>query len=407
MEFTQEEKERSIFQGTMYIWMFGINDKVYYGRTYKELYYFLNRIEFYTTYEKKIVYVHNLAFEFNWLRNIFKFKNVMARKSRKVMKCEIEEYNIEFRCTLFMTNSKLEKIPDLYKFEVKKLVGQLDYSKIRHSETKLSKKELEYCENDCLIIYEYIKKELETYETTKNTPLTSTSHVRRELKELIEKNWDYLNKTRKSINVDGHIYNMLVSAFAGGYTHANWLFTDEIIKNVTSYDFTSSYPYVMCTHKFPMNEFKKCNIKSVSQMVDTFAYLLKVKFTGKKDSEGKIIPMKCKYYNNFISLSKVTRIKNGRYDNGRIISADEIEIILTDIDFKFILQTYTGRYEILESYYSRYDYLPKDFINFILDKYVIKTEYKDVEGKEVEYAIEKSKFNSLYRLLNDSYKQYS
>ena len=215
MEFTQEEKERSIFQGTMYIWMFGINDKVYYGRTYKELYNFLNRIEFYTTYEKKIVYVHNLAFEFNWLRNIFKFKNVMARKSRKVMKCEIEEYNIEFRCSLFMTNSKLEKIPDLYKFEIKKLVGQLDYSKIRHSETKLSKKEFEYCENDCLIIYEYIKKELETYETTKNTPLTSTSHVRRELKELIEKNWDYLNKTRKSINVDGHIYNMMVKAFAG------------------------------------------------------------------------------------------------------------------------------------------------------------------------------------------------
>ena len=139
----------------------------------------------------------------------------MARKSRKVMKCEIEEFNIEFRCTLFMTNSKLEKIPDLYKFEVKKLVGQLDYSKIRHCETKLSKKELEYCENDCLIIYEYIKKELETYETTKNTPLTSTSHVRRELKELIEKNWNYLNKTRKSINVEGHIYNMLVSAFAG------------------------------------------------------------------------------------------------------------------------------------------------------------------------------------------------
>ena len=62
LDFTQEEKERSIFQGTMYIWMFGINDKVYYGRTYKELYNFLNRIEFYTTYEKKIVYVHNLAF---------------------------------------------------------------------------------------------------------------------------------------------------------------------------------------------------------------------------------------------------------------------------------------------------------------------------------------------------------
>jgi len=215
LDLTDDEKERALFQGHMYIWMFGINDKVYYGRTYKELYNFLHRIEYFTTKEKKIVYVHNLAFEFNWLRNIFKFKNVMARKSRKVMKCEIEEFNIEFRCTLFMTNSKLEKLPDLYKFETKKLVGQLDYSLARHSETKLTKKELEYCENDCLILYEYIKRELETYETTKNTPITSTGHVRRELKELINKNWDYLNKTRKSINTDGHIYNLLTSAFAG------------------------------------------------------------------------------------------------------------------------------------------------------------------------------------------------
>lgn len=172
----------------------------------------------------------------------------------------------------------------------------------------------------------------------------------------------------------------------GGYTHANWVYTDEIIKNISSFDFTSSYPYVMCTHKFPMSEFKKCNIKSSNQLINSFAYLLKVKFTN----------IKSKYYNNFISQSKCIRIKNGRYDNGRVISADEIEIILTDIDFKLLLKTYTGKYEILESYYSRYNYLPKELINFILDKYVIKTEYKDVEGKEVEYAIEKAKYNSIY-----------
>lgn len=217
LEFSEKEKERALYQGTMYVWMFGINDTIYYGRTYDELYQFLNRIEYYCTYNKKIVYVHNLAFEFNWLRNKFKFKNVMARKSRKVMKCELEEFNIEFRCTLFMTNSKLEKIPELYKLEVKKLVGNLDYSKIRHSNTKLSKKELEYCENDCLVLYEYIKKQLEKYETCKNTPITSTGFVRRELKELIKENWDYKNKTKYAINVDGHIYNLLTSAFAGRF----------------------------------------------------------------------------------------------------------------------------------------------------------------------------------------------
>ena len=33
---------------------------------------------------------------------------------------------------------------------------------------------------------------------------------------------------------------------------------------------------------------------------------------------------------------------------------------------------------------------------FILEKYYYKTKYKGVKGKELFYAIEKSKFNSLY-----------
>ena len=40
--------------------------------------------------------------------------------------------------------------------------------------------------------------------------------------------------------------------------------------------------------------------------------------------------------------------------------------------------------------------MPKQFIEFVLEKYVNKTQYKNVEGKEVEYAKEKNKFNALY-----------
>lgn len=388
LKLSKKEQEECKFYGTMYIWMFSINNIVYYGRTWEELKQFFNRIEIFTSsYDvKKIVYVHNLSFEFQFLRNIFHFKNVMARKSHKVMKCEIEEYYFEFRCSYYMTNLALKKIPKVYNLDVEKLVGELDYSKIRHSSTKLTTKELKYCENDCLVVYEYIKKELETYETTKNNPLTSTGHVRRELKEYVKDNWNYKSKVIKAINTDGHIYNLLIDAFMGGYTHANWIFADEIIKNVSSYDFTSSYPYVMVTHKFPMSEFRKCNITKAEQMTSNFAYLIVVRF---KD-------IKCKYFNNFISQNKCLKIKNARFDNGRIISAEEIEMCLTDVDFRFILKSYKCKYEIIESYFARYDYLPKEFINFILEKYIKKTEYKDVAGKEVEYALEKAKFNSLY-----------
>lgn len=122
-------------------------------------------------------------------------------------------------------------------------------------------------------------------------------------------------------------------------------------------------------------------------MIKNFAYILVVKFDK----------IKSKYFNNFISASKCTNIKNASYDNGRIIEADSITITITDVDFYFILEAHKiENYTILESYYALYDYLPKTFINFVLDKYVNKTKFKNVEGMEVEYAKEKNKFNALY-----------
>lgn len=387
LELSKKEQEQCIFMSNMYIWMFGINGSVYYGRTWEELKGFLIRLENWGTDCKKYVFVHNLAYEFQFIRNIFNVKNVFARKSRKPIKFELEDFNIEFRCSYMMSNCSLEKLADVYKLDVKKLVGNLDYSLMRNSKTELTEKELAYCENDCLVVYKYIEKELETYETMKGLPLTSTGHVRKELKNKIEKDYSYINKVRRSVNIDGHVYNLLIDAFAGGYTHANWIYADEVIKNVNSYDFTSSYPYVMLTEKYPGSEFRKIGVTKIEQMKSCFAYIVYVKFTN----------IKCKYYNNFISQSKCKKIYKGRYDNGRVMGAEELEIVLTDVDLKLIFETYEfEKYEFLEVYYSVYDYLPKQFIEFILEKYVNKTKFKNVEGKEVEYALEKAKFNALY-----------
>lgn len=162
---------------------------------------------------------------------------------------------------------------------------------------------------------------------------------------------------------------------------------NEIIKDVVSYDFTSSYPFCMCCYdKFPKSFFRKGNITKASQLLDNFSYILVVEFKN----------ISCKYFNNFISQNKCRRIKNGKYDNGRIISADELEIVLTEIDFKFILKAYSGSYTIKESYFALNGYLPKKLIEFVLDKYIKKTEYKNVKGKELEYNLEKARFNSIY-----------
>ena len=386
LNLNEEDREKALPCACMYIWQFSINETVYYGRTWEEFKSFLDRIESNCDL-KKYIFVHNLSFEFQFFASQFKIKSVMSRKSRKVMSAKLLDYNIEFRCTYYMSNVSLAYLPKLFNLSVQKMVGDLDYTKLRTSATKMTDAELGYCEHDCLVVYEYIKMELLKYKSVNRIPMTSTGKVRKELQSLVMRDYEYRRITRGSINIKPSVYNMLVDAFAGGYTHANYMYTDEVIPNVDSYDETSAYPYVMVTSKFPMSEFKECHIKTVDDMLTNYAYLLKVTFHN----------LKCKYYNNFISASKCNNIVDALFDNGRIVSAKEVTITLTDIDFRFFLDVYDiESYEINESYYAIYKYLPKKFINFILEKYVNKTKFKNVKGKELDYVKEKNKFNSLY-----------
>lgn len=175
---------------------------------------FLYMINIYNPY-KKIFFVHNLAYEFQFLKSEFEFINVFARSTHKPIKAEIKEFNIEFRCSYFMSNVALDYLAKMYNLPVKKLKGNLDYNKIRTKDTILTDEELAYCENDCLVVYYYILEEKKTYNQIKKIPKTSTGHVRGEFKEKISDNYSYLGKVRKSINKDTHVYNLLVRAFTG------------------------------------------------------------------------------------------------------------------------------------------------------------------------------------------------
>lgn len=382
---SDKEKQKAIKRSHMYIWMFGINDIVYYGRTWDELKQFLKRLDDHIS-DRKYVFIHNLAFEFQYLKSNFHFEDVSARKSHKVITAIMKDYNIMLKCSYMMSNVALKYLPKMFDLPVEKKVGDLDYSLIRNPNTPMSEVELGYCEYDCLVLYHYILKELEVYEDVKHIPTTNTGKVRRELQDLTRTNFKYRRVVKKAINTNPIIYNRLCEAFLGGYTHANWIYADEVLKNVDSYDIASSYPYVLATQKYPNSEFQKCFIKKREQMSKGLCYLLVVKFKN----------VKCKYYNNFISASKCRNLRGAKYDNGRLISASEFEMTLTDIDFYFYLDTYDLEYEILECYCASKNYLPKTLIEFILDKYVGKTELKGVEGREMEYGRIKGMYNSIY-----------
>jgi hypothetical protein len=211
-DLDEKQKKLCKFGANMYIWQLSVNDIVYYGRTYEELDEFLYELD--DPDVKKIIFVHNLSWEFSFLKGYFNFENVQARKSRHVMRCKFFNYNLELQCTYYMSNCALKTLPEVFNLDVEKMVGDLDYSLLRNSKTPLTAKELKYCENDCLVVYKYILRELETYSRVDKIPITSTGKVRRELKERIKNDWAYKSKVRKIYNDDPLFYNLEIESFA-------------------------------------------------------------------------------------------------------------------------------------------------------------------------------------------------
>ena len=375
-----------------YIWQFGFDDKVYYGREIQDFLKILDQLPQNINF---IIYVHNLSYEFQTLINIMGCIKVFARESHKPMKFTSDYYpNIEFRCSYMLTRLSLESWGK--ELGLPKMVGDLDYTKVRTPKSKLTDTELKYCERDCEVVYEGIKKYREKYEHVKNIPLTQTGEVRNIVKPSVLNN-KYLKKHLPLLTPrDFDEYSRLKKAFAGGYTHANFIHAGHTIKCTEGYafDFTSSYPAVMCSEKFPMQPFKPCNFNL--NEFDDYAFLVTLELTN----------VDSKLYNHYISISKCVEnskddIKkyNIKIDNGRVISADKLTMTITEQDFLILQMNYTFDYKVIECYKSRKQYLPKEIVECILYYYNNKTKYKNVVGKEDIYTQSKQFVNSIYGMM--------
>ena len=128
-------------------------------------------------------------------------------------------------------------------------------------------------------------------------------------------------------------YNLLRCAFMGGYTHANAWYTGQVLTNVTSYDFTSSYPYCMFAYKYPWSKGELCypTPNDVINNINKFAWIIDLELYG---VESKTLQ------DDFLSFSRCVNISGYTLNNGRVNSADYIHVVLTSVDFEIILKTY-------------------------------------------------------------------
>ena len=377
-----------------YIWQFSCDGVVYYGR---ELWDFEQVLKDIPSDLHCIIWIHNLAYEFQFLSNFLSWESVFARSSHKPMKCVPEQYpNIEFRCSYMLTRLSLETWGS--QLGVLKASGDLDYEILRTPYTPLTEIEMHYCEQDCLVVEAGIKEYIKRYGTQRNIPLTQTGTVRLETKKRLMNNKKYCSKIKKLVPKNAKEYKMLQNIFAGGYTHANRWYAGEILKeHIEHYDFASSYPTVMVCEKYPSAPWVYTAEHKIPKdsKFENFAYIIHARF-------GQL---NCISYNTYIQASKAicTRAK---YDNGRVISADTLEMWFTEQDWLTIKNNYEWKdVEVIHLYESRKDYLPKAFTEYILELYANKTELKEAKGEETPeqkqkreelYLQSKQYINSLY-----------
>ena len=393
----------------MYIWTFGLDvdgkDYIFFGRTWEEfktliddVLYALFKLEENTL----VVYIHNLAYEFQFMRKYFNWIEVFASEERKPIKARTK--GVEFRDSLILSGCNLAITGKNLLHPLPKLKGDLDYSLIRHYKTPMTETELKYCEYDVKIILEYIREQISLYKNIINIPLTNTGRVRKDVKNrCLHSNTNHRKETGKKYNnyrklmksmVINNVdeYERLKRAFSGGFTHANARKVGQVIENVNSIDFTSSYPTVMVSEKFPMSTGEIVKINNVSELE-----ALSKKYCIVFEACFKNIEVKENVNDCYLSVSKCYKSVNVNEDNGRIFSADLIYLTLTEIDFSVIKNTYNWEeFKIGKAIKYYKNYLPEKIIESVLVYYKDKTQLKGVKGKEVEYLVSKGMLNSLY-----------
>ena len=406
-----ENHEYNSKRALMYLWGFAINGRVIIGRTWDEFKTLLDEISNHYGLDSKtrmIVWVHNLAYEFQFMKDLFTWDKVFAVSTRKPVYA-LTTTGIEFRCSYILSNLNLESIgKNLHKYKVRKLVGNLNYDLIRHSATPLSRKEILYQCNDVLVVSCYIKEcmEEEGDDITK-IPLTCTGYSRRYMRKIClsgkgkkgqKEQFKHYHKKISALTIkDMDEYNMMRRAFAGGFTHTSALHSlgDICYKGITSYDLCSAYPAAMCMEcGYPMSKgeiVKPKTIKEFKDYLSSYCCLFDIKF----------INIKPRYVNeNYISIYKCWEISNPVNNNGRLVSADYISITINEIDFQIIEKMYSwDEIELGTMRVYMRDYLPREIIMGVLNLFKSKTTLKNCPGQETFYARQKALLNSTYGMI--------
>lgn len=396
--------------GFMYHWQMDVGGNVVTGRRWEEwVEFMLKLVEIFKTDETRhfVLYVHNLPFEFQFIRDFltayFGGLHVFASQRRKPIYVTCGN-GIQFRCSYKLTNMSLEKATENELGVVHcKASGDLDYRLIRTADTPLNDVEFAYCVSDVVSLYELIERRLiNEHDNLESIPMTSTGYVRRDCRNACRKDREYRADFLKQEMTES-VYKLLLEAKRGGNTHANRCMSGRVWHDADSFDVVSSYPAQMFLRKFPVSKFTPYgeveSMAELNSLLSEHACLFRVIFTGLEIREHIGMP--------YVAISKATaHSKHVTLDNGRVLSVINredrendrgyIALTLTDVDFQIIKEQYTwDNMEISDLHIATYGFLPEALLSQVMAYFRGKTELKD-KIKEAEERKSEEAANLLY-----------
>lgn len=390
----------------MYHWQFSLNNNVIMGRTWDTFMEFLNRLQKILKLNRHlhlIVWIANEGFEFQFLRRRLNITKVFARRKREPL-LAIHDECVEFRDCLSISGGSLSHLAKNY-CSTQKMSGDLDYSILRNSTDELNEKEKNYTINDVVILSEWAKYIFETYIDNGWLPLTKTAILRHKIKEGVNKE---IKGFVKKCFPSQELYNIMMKwLFRGGFTHANMFHVKQFYQGekINGFDFTSSYPAVMNHCLFPMSKLKRLpNIKTIedlNKIPSTCQYFIAVKFYNIESTTYHSIESryKCvKLIGEKYDKSTDTYTGEPLIDNGRVVKAGKMSVLLTNVDLEIYKMFYKWECaEIEHCYYSAGGHLPPYLLNVLNEEYRKKCKLKK-QGLEntVEYLLAKQNVNSAY-----------
>lgn len=374
-----------------YMWQLGINDNYYYGRDLEDFYKALADLP---SDLHIIFWIFNLQFEWAFLDQLH-WDFVFAKSRHRPIKATCIEFpNIEFRCAYSLIDRSLEEWGNV--LGLPKL--EMNYNVLRTPLSKLTKKQLQYGQRDLEIMYKGLKAELAEYGSVWSIPMTSTGVVRQPIKRALMDNDDYKRFIKKLIPANWYQYVTSRRIFWGGYSHASrcWVnvtWTDKLGEGFHG-DFVSAYIAQMVYRKFPCTQWSYAPkvLPDPEKDLNVKAYKLHLKFKN----------IRCETRNTFIPFDKCVT-ENAKLDNGKVISADSLEIWCSDLDYYIIRQMYTWGnnrkneaegVEVVESWFAYMDYLPKVLVSILLDLFQTKSASKYVD--DLAYFHSKKRLDSVY-----------